>query len=90
MKKVQILEINNYDYLVRTEDNKKYNLNMEFYSLNIILKEKDYIYISQKILDEKNFYSFGPLNPNNINVDEDDIIKIISDDKEIYFQRYYG
>ena len=90
MRKLQILKINNYDYLLKSEDNRKYNLNLQFYYLGNELKEKDCLYVSEKILDENNFYSFGPINSADINIDEDDIIKIILDNKEIYLQRYYG
>lgn len=45
------------------------------------------IYIDDKVLDESNIYTYGPLLPN---ANEDDLIKIVKAGKDIYLQRYYG
>lgn len=84
MKKVRVKEINGYDYVLEDIDN-TYTLNIEFYDVEVHIG--DYIYISDKILNEKNVFAFGPIN--KVSKDED-IIKLIHNNNEIYLQRYYG
>lgn len=85
MKKVQVKEINNYVYTLITDDNKTYDINIEFYDTSVDIG--DYIFIDDKVLEETNLYAYGPIKENN---DPEDLIKIVKDDKEIYLQRYYG
>ena len=87
MKRVRIINKNRYDYTLEDDDNKKYVLNIEFYQAE--LNVGDYIYISDKVLKEKNLFAFGPLTEDK-NIIEDDIIKVVQDNKEFYLQRYYG
>ena len=87
MKKVKITNINNYVVTFKDTDDKEYKKNIEFQDTEI--SEGDIIYISEEILDEDNIYTYGPLT-NLENIELDDVIKIIKDDKEIYLQRYYG
>ena len=86
MKKVKVVNIED-KYLLTLEDsnNKIYKKNIEFYEIDI--KIGDYIYIDDKVFDESNIYTYGPLLPN---ANEDDLIKIVKKDKDIYLQRYYG
>lgn len=92
MKKLQIFDIKEYEYYLKDSNNNIYNLNLEFYNMNKP-KINSYIYISEKLIRNtiERMYSFGPLN-NEIGykVKEEDIIKIIDNDKELYLQRYYG
>ena len=86
MRKVVIEKIDGYDYSLR-EDNKKYVKNIEFYS-SYKPMVGDIIYLDDLILDEDNLYAFDEIydtSKKNLS----DIIKIIHDDKEYYFQRRY-
>lgn len=90
MEKLKIIKKDKYDYTLEGNNGKIYTLNIEFYGLEEDPKINDYIYMSDKILKEKNLFSFGIINNNNINIKEEDLIKIVSDNKEYYLQRYYG
>ena len=88
MQKLIIKEINNYDYTLIDQDNKVYNKNIEFYSkykpqLNNI------IYVDDSIINEVNLYTFDEVYDTR-NIDIKDIIKVVSNNKEYYFQRRYG
>ena len=87
MKKVKVIKIDNYNYSL-FDGKKTYVKNIELYSDEAI-KVNDIIYISEKILKENNLFSFTELFHDKI-IDRDDIIKVISDDKEYYLQRIYG
>ena len=52
-------------------------------------KENDIIYLSEKILDENNLFTFADFNDRN-NLKEEEIIKIISSDEKYYLIRHYG
>ena len=88
MKKVKVEKINNYDYTLVDFDNKKYEKNIEFYS-SVKPIEGDIIYLSESILNEVNLYAFDILYTTS-NVDIDDVIKLVHDGEEYYFQRIYG
>jgi len=91
MIKLTIIDIKEYTYIF-SNNNKIYEVNIEF------LGEKkpkinDIIYINSKILEEKNTYTYGPLNSKyskNINTNEEELLKIVSENEEYYLQRYYG
>ena len=88
MKKPVIKEINSYDYTLMDKDNNIYNKNIEFYSkykpqLNNI------IYVDDSIINEVNLYTFDEVYDTR-NIDIKDIIKVVSNNKEYYFQRRYG
>ena len=88
MKKVVIKDIKGYDYtLVDNEDN-TYIKNIEFYS-DYKPMVNDIIYISEKILEEVNLYSFDYIYDTK-NVNLEDMIKVVHEDKEYYFQRRFG
>lgn len=87
MIKTEIKSINNYNYVLY--DGKiEYNLNLEFYDLENKLKIGDIIYIPKELLKNNGLYSYGKIINNNEK--DSEYIKILSDDKEIYLQRYYG
>ena len=85
MKKVKVVEANKYDFVLEDKDNKRYEINIQFYDAT--LDEGDYIYIDEKVLEETNLYTYGPLLEE---ANEEDLIKIVKNGKEIYLQRYYG
>ena len=99
MKKLKIIEVDNYEYHLKDNDNKDYIINIEFQNIDELPKVNDYIYISNELLDKNyreysNNYTFGPLNSEygrNINDENNpDIVKIIINDKTIYLKRLYG
>ena len=88
MIKTEIISINNYDYILSDGKN-NYNLNLEFYDLDNKLNIGNIIYIPSKLLKNNSVYTYGKINKDRKeNIDE--YIKIISNNKEIYLQRYYG
>ena len=88
MKKVKLIKINEYDCLFEETNGKKYTINVEFYG-DKTPKEGDIIYFPDKILLEKNLYAYGSLKEDK-NLEDEDLIKIISGEEEYYLQRYYG
>ena len=88
MIKTEIICINNYDYVLSDGKN-NYNLNLEFYDLDNKLNVSDIIYIPSKLLKNNGVYTYGKIKEENI-MNTDEYIKIISNNKEIYLQRYYG
>lgn len=91
MIKLKIIGIEEYNYILENNNN-TCNLNIEFLG-DKIPTINDIIYINEKILKEKNLYVYGPLNSKysrNINVTEEELIKVITPNEEYYLQRYYG
>ena len=88
MYKLIIQEINNYDYKLIDQDNNIYNKNIEFYS-KYKPQVNDIIYVDESIINEVNLYAFDEVYDTR-DVDIKDIIKIVSNKKEYYFQRRYG
>ena len=88
MRKVEIKKIDNYNYTLTDINNNVYIKNIEFYG-NYKPVIGDIIYIDNSILDENNLYSFDEIyDKSNYQIEE--IIKVVHDDKEYYFQRIYG
>ena len=88
MIKTEIISINNYDYVL-SDGIDNYNLNLEFYDLDNKLNIGDIIYIPKKLLKDNSVYTYGKINKTK-KENDDEYIKIISNNKEIYLQRYYG
>lgn len=88
MKKAKLIKINEYDYVFSDEKDRQYTINIEFYGSNLP-KIGDVIYFPDKILDEKNIYAYGELKEDK-NLEADDLIKVVSGEKQYYLQRYYG
>ena len=90
MLKLEIIAINNFDYMLRDVDTlKRYNLNLEFYN-TLMPNIHDLLYIDEDIIRENTFYTFGKINKKDNNIKDKDLIKIVSKDNEYYLQRYYG
>jgi hypothetical protein len=90
--KLNIIEIDNYDYKLRDKSNKEYTINIEFIDLDTKPVIGDYLYLPNKIVKEKNIYTFGPIGnkysrKENI---EGEVIKVVTGIKEYYLQRCYG
>lgn len=99
MKKLVIKEIDKSIYKLIADEGLEYNLNLEFIGLDKELKINDSIEISMELLNPRSssyssFYTFGLLNDitgrNNVSITDDDVIKLIIDNKEIYMKRLYG
>ena len=91
MLKSKIIKIDNTNYTLEI-NNKTYNINIIFYGEKKP-KIKEIIYIPDKILNEINIYSYGPLKSKysiNDNTKEEEFIKVITQQEEYYLQRYYG
>ena len=94
-----IKEINGYEYIFEDESNNEYKFNLEFLDLEKPLQIKNEIEINKELLNPKydgysTNYTFGSLDSvygrNNLSLDDIDIIKVITDEKEIYLKRLYG
>lgn len=86
MKKVKVINIEDkFVLILEDSDSKVYKKNIDFYDAEINIG--DYIYLDDKVLEEDNIYTYGPL------LEEasiEDLIKVVKDGKNIYLQRYYG
>lgn len=87
MKKLLVKDIKDNDYTLIDDFNNSYFVNMKFY-IEYKLEIGDIIYLPKSILIETNSYAFGKIEPENKNTE--DIIKVVTNKKEIYLQRYYG
>ena len=88
MHKLIIQKVDNYDYILIDEKEEKIQLNIEFYS-KYKPQVNDVIYVDDCVLKEINLYTFTEVYEVE-DLDIKDIIKVISRDKEYYFQRIYG
>lgn len=99
MVKLRIVNKNNYEYELKDEEQKNYNINIEFLGVEIEPKIDDYIYISAELLNTRysgysTNYVFGELDnkygKENINLADIDVIRVVTTQKEIYLKRLYG
>ena len=92
MKKLEICNIDGYDYYLKYYE-KEYKLNIEFYSLDNI-QIGDVIYIPEKYLTSNEILSFGPLNEQygeeTTNDSEEIIVIQTKDGSQHYLKRFYG
>ena len=70
-------------------------ITLEFHDLESPIKEKNIIYINEEMLENPNtLYSFGSLSSKYGKVvtskDDEDLLILIVDNKEIYLKRLYG
>ena len=84
ISKYKIIDINNLIYVLKNDKAEILNLEMEIFD-NINIQINDYIYISDRLIKEKQIIRFG-----SIYTDKAEIIKIVRDDNVFYLQRYYG
>lgn len=88
MKKLKIVKIDNYDYTFVNSNGKNYTLNIEFYC-EYKPSIGDIIYFPDDLLKEVNLFAFGDIY-DDPNMEETDMIKVVSGDRQYYLQRYYG
>ena len=96
MIKLIIENIDGYNYILKDTNNKSYNINIEFYDIDVLPKVGDIIYINNKLLNKinNNVVSFGKLDGiygrTITDENDEDIISLSIQDKIIYLKRYYG
>ena len=99
MVKLEIINKNGSLYSFKDEKNNSYEFNMEFFDIDVSPKIGDYINISAELLNPRyagysTLYSFGNLeNPcgrKKLDINDIDIINVITENKEIILKRLYG
>lgn len=99
MKRLEMINKNNYEYHLKDEDEMIYHINLEFFDIPEELKSGDYIYIAEQLLNPRYEgysvnYVFGGLDnkygKENIEINDIDVIKLQMEGKEIYLKRLYG
>ena len=99
MIKLKIVDKKNYEYNLEDDNNNKYNLVLDFFDIKDKPKIGDYIYMRKDLLNPKydgysTRYVFGNLEnkygKENISIDDIDVIKVVTDNLEIYLKRLYG
>lgn len=97
--KLTIESINGFQYVLVDENDNEYKFNIEFLDLEKPLQFKNDIYINAELLNPKyegysTSYTFGGLESvygrSNLALDDIDVIKVVTDEKEIYLKRLYG
>ncbi len=95
MEKLMIVKKDNYEYTLKDTDNKEYQFNMEFYNVEKDPEVGDYLFMSEKILQENNavlsFDTFESEYGRKIeNALDDDIVVLMINEEKIYLKRVYG
>lgn len=91
MIKLRVTNIEEYNYVLK-HNNKEYKVHLTFLG-DKIPKVNDLIYVDEFLIKEVNLYTYGPLNGKYAkmqDVDDLEIMKVISLHEEYYLQRYYG
>ena len=86
MKKVTIKKINGCSFELEDELGNKYIKDFIFYVEQP--KENDIMLIPENILEETNIFNFGQVDETSLNKEE--LVKVITQEKEYYIQRIYG
>lgn len=98
---IRLEVVDKKDYIYKFKDNKDniYTLNLEILDLEKEIKVGDYVSFSAELLNPRYVgystnYTFGSLENkygrDKIKLNDIDIIKIETEDKEIYLKRLYG
>ena len=99
MVELEIINKINFKYNLKDENEKKYELNLEFFDIEEIPKIGDKIYISAELLNPKyagysTSYTFGNLKSKygkkDVKLTDIDVMKIVTNKMEIYLKRLYG
>ena len=89
--KLEIIGIDDFNYILKS-DKGTYSLLIEFHG-NIVPNIGDYLYVTDKILGKRCLYAYGPLDGiygKKKDINEDELMKIVTGGNEYYLQRYYG
>jgi hypothetical protein len=99
MKELEIIDINNFDYTLKDENDKEYIFNLEFLDIDESLNVGDKIEFSKDLINP-NFdgyslsYTFGNMDNKygrlNAKLGDYDVIVLEKDGKEILLKRLYG
>lgn len=96
MIRLKIKEINNSLYVLEDINNNVYELTIYFYDIDNNVKVNDYLYMQEKLLSKINhsIISLGVLDSMYGKVIEEitdeDLVILITNNKNIYLKRYYG
>ena len=95
MKKLLITKKDNYEHTLKDIENNEYQFNIEFYNIENNPEVGDYLFISEKILQENNaFLNFDSLESEYgrkiESANDDDIVALIVRREKIYLKRVYG
>lgn len=96
MIRLKIKEINNSLYVLEDINNNVYELTIYFYDINDKAQVNDYLYMQEKLLSKINhsIISLGVLDSIYGKVIEEitdeDLVILITNNKNIYLKRYYG
>lgn len=75
------------NYILEGND-KIYDVNINFMGVELPIVG-DYIYISENVLKEKVSLNYGLIDSID-NINEDELMILVHNNKKIYLQRYYG
>ena len=96
MIRLRIKEINNSLYVLEDINNNVYELTIYFYDIDNNVKVNDYLYMQERLLSKINhsIISLGVLDSMYGKVIEEitdeDLVILITNNKNIYLKRYYG
>lgn len=96
MIRLRIKEINNSLYVLEDINNNVYELTIYFYDIDNKVKVNDYLYMQEKLLSKINhsIINLGVLDSIYGKVIEEitdeDLVILITNNKNIYLKRYYG
>lgn len=96
MIRLKIKEINNSLYVLEDINNNVYELTIYFYDIDNKVKVNEYLYMQEKLLSKINhsIISLGVLDSMYGKVIEEitdeDLVILITNNKNIYLKRYYG
>ena len=88
MIKLMIKSKDEYCNYVLENNNKTYELNINFMDIELPAVG-DYIYIPEKVLNEKVSLNYGLIDSEN-NKNEDELMILVNNNTKIYLQRFYG
>ncbi len=95
MEKLMIVKKDNYEYVLKDTNNKEYQFNIEFYNVEKLPEVGDFLFMSEKLLQEKNaVLSLDCLESEYgrkiESADDDDIVVLMIKEEKIYLKRVYG
>lgn len=96
MVRLIIKSIVNYNFVLVDNDDRKYNVNMEFYGIQNLPIVGDYLYVDEKMLNEinNNMVSFGQVDEKygkDVNsIDDSEVICLVHGNNSVYLKRFYG
>lgn len=77
-------EIGDFYYIFVDKFNNHYRVLIEF--IDVSIKVGDRVFLPSLVLREENIFTYGPIYDDN----SSEYIKVMSDGKEYYLERYFG